>query len=72
MADEKWRLFDNYLGASNHITLGRFTFADLLIFALANFGFTVGWKLPGGTDNLARFGETHDQRPCAAVWRRAE
>jgi len=72
MADEKWRLFDSYLGGSNHIALGRFTFADLLIFAFANFGFTVGWKLPEGTANLARFVETHNGRPCAAIWQQAE
>ncbi|ANK12151.1 glutathione S-transferase family protein [Erythrobacter neustonensis] len=72
LADEKWRLFDSYLGAGNHIALGRFTFADLLIFAFANFGFTVGWKLPEGTDNLARFIEAHNQRACAAVWQDSE
>jgi glutathione S-transferase len=72
MADEKWRLFDSYLGASDHIALGRFTFADLLIFAFANFGFTVGWKLPEGTDNLARFVAAHSQRPCAAIWKDTE
>jgi len=72
LADEKWRLFDGYLGSSNHIALGRFTFADLLIFAFANFGFTVGWKLPEGTDSLARFVATHNQRACAGVWSQAE
>ena len=72
MSDEKWRYFDSVLGDSNHLALGRFTFADLLMFAFANFGFTVGWKLPEGTDNLARFVETHNQRPCAAIWQQAE
>jgi glutathione S-transferase len=72
MADAKWRMFDAILGGSNHIALGRFTFADLIIFAFANFGFTVGWKLPEGTDNLARFVDTHNQRPCAAIWQQAE
>jgi glutathione S-transferase len=72
LADEKWRLFDSYLGASNHIALGRFTFADLIIFAFANFGFTVGWKIPEGASNLERFVATHNQRPCAAIWQQAE
>ncbi|MBV7265726.1 glutathione S-transferase family protein [Erythrobacter ani] len=72
MSDEKWRWFDTALGDSNHFALGRFTFADLLVFAFANFGFTVGWKLPDGTDNLARFVETHNQRDCAGVWKQAE
>ena len=72
MSDEKWRYFDSVLGTSNHIALGRFTFADLLIFAFANFGFTVGWKIPEGADNLTRFVETHGSRPCAAIWQQAE
>jgi glutathione S-transferase len=72
MSDEKWRLFDGFLKGKDNIALGRFTFADLLIFAFANFGFTVGWKLPEGTDNLARFVATHNQRPCAAIWKDSE
>ncbi|MBD2843341.1 glutathione S-transferase family protein [Erythrobacter rubeus] len=72
MSDEKWRWFDGALGSENHFALGRFTFADLLVFAFANFGFTVGWKLPEGTDNLARFVETHNQRECAGVWQQPE
>ena len=72
MADEKWRWFDNALGSSNHFALGRFTFADLIVFCFANFGFTVGWKLPEGTDNLARFIDTHNQRPSAAIWQQGE
>ena len=42
------------------------------MFAFANFGFTVGWKLPDGTANLARFVDTHNQRECAAIWQQAE
>jgi len=72
MSDEKWRHFDGVLGDSDHLALGRFTFADLLMFAFANFGFTIGWKLPDGTDNLARFVETHNQRACAGIWQQAE
>ncbi len=72
LADEKWRYFDSVLGDSNHLALGRFTFADLIMFAFAHFGFTVGWKLPEGTDNLARFVDTHNQRECAGIWQQAE
>lgn len=72
MADEKWRWFDSALGDSNHFALGRFTFADLIVFCFANFGFTVGWKLPDGTANLARFIDTHNQRPSAAIWQQGE
>lgn len=72
MADDKWRWFDSALGGSNHFALGRFTFADLIVFCFANFGFTVGWKLPEGTTNLARFIDTHNQRPSAAIWQQSE
>ena len=72
MADAKWRMFDGILADSDHIALGRFTFADLMMFAFANFGFTVGWKLPEGTANLARFVARHNQRASAAVWKEAE
>ena len=72
MSDDKWRWFDKVLGDSNHFALGRFTFADLIIFCFANFGFTIGWKLPEGTDNLARFIETHNQRESAGIWQQAE
>ena len=72
MSDDKWRWFDKVLGDSNHFALGRFTFADLIIFCFANFGFTIGWKLPEGTDNLARFIETHNQRESAGIWQQPE
>lgn len=72
MADAKWRWFDEVLGNRNHFTLGRFTFADLIVFCFANFGFTIGWKLPEGTDNLGRFIETHNQRESAGIWQQAE
>ncbi|MFL0672252.1 MAG: glutathione S-transferase family protein [Erythrobacter sp.] len=72
MADAKWRWFDEALGAKDNFALGRFTFADLIVFCFANFGFTVGWKLPEGTDNLARFIALHNQRPSAAIWQQGE
>jgi len=72
MSDEKWRYFDEVLGNSNHFALGRFTFADLIVFCFANFGFTVGWKLPDGTPNLARFVDRHNGRNSAKVWQDTE
>jgi glutathione S-transferase len=72
MADDKWRMFDGFLGGKDHFALGRFTFADLIVFCFANFGFTVGWKLPEGTDNLARFVAKHNQRPSAVIWTQSE
>lgn len=72
MSDDKWRWFDAQLGAGDHFALDRLTFADLIVFCFANFGFTVGWKLPEGTHNLVRFIETHNARPSARVWQEAE
>lgn len=72
MADAKWRWFDEALGAKDNFALGRFTFADLIVFCFANFGFTVGWKLPEGTDNLARFIALHNQRASASIWQQSE
>ena len=72
MADAKWRWFDAALGAKDNFALGRFTFADLIVFCFANFGFTVGWKLPEGTDNLARFIALHNQRASASIWQQSE
>ncbi len=72
MADAKWRWFDAALGTKDNFAIGRFTFADLIIFCFANFGFTVGWKLPEGTDNLARFIALHNARPSAAIWQQSE
>ncbi|MEP3052239.1 MAG: glutathione S-transferase family protein [Erythrobacter sp.] len=72
MSDDKWRWFDDALGDRNHFALGRLTFADLMVFCFANFGFTIGWKLPEGTDNLSRFIETHNARESAGIWQQAE
>lgn len=72
MADAKWRWFDAALGHRDFFALSRFTFADLIVFCFANFGFTVGWKLPDGTDNLARFIALHNQRESAGIWSQSE
>lgn len=72
MADEKFVWLDGQLGSRDHLTLGRLTLADLLVFCFINFGFTVGWKLPAGTPNLARLVEQTRERPSARVWRDSE
>jgi glutathione S-transferase len=72
IADAKWRMFDSFLGASEHIALGRLTFADLIIFCFARFGFSIGWKLPEGTGSLARLIANLAERPSAAIWQQAE
>lgn len=72
IANAKWRWLDEQLGDRNHICCDRFTLACLIVFCFANFGFTVGWKLPEGTDNLARFIEMHNGRESAKIWQQAE
>ena len=72
LANEKYQWLDGQLGTRDHLALGRFTLADLIVFCFIKFGFTVGWKLPEGTPNLARLVEQTDQRASAAVWRDSE
>lgn len=72
LADEKYVWLDGQLGERDHICLDRLTLADLLVYCFVNFGFTIGWKLPAGTANLARLVEQLGERPSAAVWRDSE
>ena len=68
LANEKFVWLDGQLGSRDHLALGRFTLADLIVFCFINFGFTVGWKLPEGTPNLARQVALIGKRPSAKVW----
>ena len=72
LASEKYQWLDGQLGTRDNLALGRFTLADLIVFCFIKFGYTVGWKLPDGTPNLARLVEHTDQRASAAVWRDSE
>jgi len=72
MANEKFGWLDDQLGSKNHFVSDRLTQVDLIVFCFINFGFTVGWKLPEGTDNLARFVEHMQQRDSAKVWQDSE
>ena len=72
MADAKFVWLDGQLGSRDHLALDRFTLADLLVFCFINFGFTVGWKLPEGTANLARLVALIGKRPSAKVWQDSE
>ena len=72
LANERYQWLDGQLGARDHLALGRFTLADLIVFCFIQFGFTVGWKLPEGTPNLARLVAQTNQRASAAVWRDSE
>ena len=72
LANEKFVWLDGQLGSRDHLALGRFTLADLIVFCFINFGFTVGWKLPEGTPNLARLVALIGKRPSAKVWQDRE
>ncbi|MEM1194699.1 MAG: glutathione S-transferase family protein [Pseudomonadota bacterium] len=71
-ANASWLWLDSALGEKPHIAAGRMTLACLLVYCFANFGFTVGWKLPDGADNIARFLAAHKDRPSASVWNQSE
>lgn len=68
MADEKFVWLDGQIADRDHLVLGRLTLFDLIVFCFINFGFTVGWKLPEGTGNLARLVGQIGERPSARVW----
>ena len=72
LANEKFVWLDGQLGSRDHLALGRFTLADLIVFCFINFGFTVGWTLPEGTPNLARLVAQIGKRPSAKVWQDSE
>ena len=72
MADAKFVWLDGQLGSRDYLALDRFTLADLIVFCFINFGFTVGWKLPEGTANLARLVALIGKRPSAKVWQDSE
>ena len=72
LANEKFVWLDSQLGSRDHLALDRFTLADLIVFCFINFGFTVGWKLPAGTPNLARQVALIGKRPSAKVWQDSE
>jgi glutathione S-transferase len=72
MSDEQWRWLDGQLGAKDHLCLGRLTLADLVAYCFIKFGYTVGWQLPDGTDNLARFMAAFDARDSAQIWEQSE
>ena len=72
LANEKFVWLDGQLGSRDHLALDRFSLADLIVFCFINFGFTVGWKLPEGTPNLARQVALIGKRPSAKVWQDSE
>ncbi|MEM6696626.1 MAG: glutathione S-transferase family protein [Pseudomonadota bacterium] len=71
-ANAQWLWLDSALGGKPHIAAGRMTLACLMVYCFANFGFTVGWQLPDGADNIARFLEANKDRPSAEIWTQSE
>ncbi|MEM9086676.1 MAG: glutathione S-transferase family protein [Pseudomonadota bacterium] len=71
-ANGQWLWLDSALGDKPHVAAGRMTLACLMVYCFANFGFTVGWQLPEGADNIARFLDAHKDRPSAAIWTQSE
>lgn len=71
-ANAQWLWLDSALGDKQHIAAGRMTLACLMVYCFANFGFTVGWQLPEGADNIARFLDAHKDRPSAEIWTQSE
>ena len=72
MSDKHWIWLDGQLGDKDYICQDRLTLADLVAFCFIKFGGTVGWTLPDGTDNLARFAAMMEERPSAEIWRGEE
>ena len=72
MSDKHWIWLDRQLGDKDYICQDRLTLADLVAFCFIKFGGTVGWTLPDGTDNLARFAAMMEERPSAEIWRGEE
>ena len=72
MSDNKWRWLDAQLEGKDYICQNKFTMADLIAYCFVQFGYTVGWSLPEGTDNLAKFVDRIGQRPSAKVWQDSE
>lgn len=72
MSDNRWVWLDQQLGDKKYICQDKLTLADLTAYCFMKFGGTVGWTLPEGTDNLARFAKHMDERESARVWSDSE
>lgn len=72
MSDKHWIWLDEQLGDKDYICHDKLTLADLVAFCFIKFGGTVGWSLPEGTSNLARFVAHMEERPSADIWKQEE
>ncbi|HEY9090985.1 glutathione S-transferase family protein [Parasphingorhabdus sp.] len=68
ISDRHWIWLNEQLGDKKYICQDKFTLADLVAYCFIKFGGTIGWSLPEGTDNLARFVQHMDERESAKVW----
>jgi len=72
MSDNKWKWLDGQLEGKDYICQDKFTMADLMAYCFVQFGYTVGWSLPEGTENLAKFVDLIGERPSSKVWQDSE
>jgi glutathione S-transferase len=65
IAQEGFKWLDAQLGGRDTIVPGRFSLADVALFALADFGASVGQTIPAECKNVARWFEATKARPSA-------
>ena len=65
IAQEGYKWLDVQLAGRDTIVPGRFTLADVALYALADFGATVGQPIPAECKNVARWFEATKARPSA-------
>ncbi len=65
IAQDGYKWLDAQLAGRDTIVPGRFSLADVALFALADFGATVGQPIPGECKNVARWFEATKARPSA-------
>ncbi len=65
IAQEGYKWLDAQLGARDTIVPGRFSLADVALFALADFGATVGQPIAAENKNVIRWFEATKARPSA-------
>jgi glutathione S-transferase len=65
IAQEGFRWLDAQLAGRDTIVPGRFSLADVALFALAEFGSSVGQTIPAECKNVQRWYEATKARPSA-------
>lgn len=67
LMDDELEWLDEQLSDRVTIVPGRFTVADIVLFAALDFGQTVGWPLSPGLARVGRWFEAVKARPAAAL-----